>query len=121
MILRMNPSEEDREQVSAQGAERAWEAGPTREAQDETSILADADIMLLQIQVALKVVEERYTPLYTAMRGLGNVLRSKDVEEYPEMVKKLRKEEDRTRKELAKATMLILEQKNEQDRKKKHF
>ena len=37
------------------------------------------------------------------------------------MVKKLRKEVDRTHKESAKATLLVLEQKNELDRKKKHI
>jgi hypothetical protein len=55
------------------------------------------------------MVEERYTPLYTTMRGVGNVLKIKKAEEYSERVKKIRREVDRTRKETAKATLLMLD------------
>lgn len=44
----------------------------------------------------MEVVEKKYYPVYFAMRGVGNLLKSKRVEEYPGLVRKLRKDVDRT-------------------------
>ena len=67
------------------------------------------------------MVEERYTPLFTAVREVGNLLRSKDVLEYPGLVKKLKKKANRDREQANQAILLALEQKEELRKKKEYI
>ena len=99
---------------------------PIRVAVEEVSVLAEPEGAFLQpIRDAIEAVERRYRPLRVAMRGVGTALRSTAVGEYPDMVRKLkkeagpnRKELDKSRTETSKLAILALDQKEEIARQK---
>jgi hypothetical protein len=105
--------ERDREDEPDRREEPTPAAQPNQEAQQDVPILARSDVMLMPIRAALDMVEEQYTPLYNAVRGIGNVLRRADVKEFPEMVTQIRREGNGIRKESTGTAQLMREQKKE--------
>jgi hypothetical protein len=110
--IRRNPGTRDTES-KGQARER-------NEPGKEVIILAVKDI-LLTTQLALDLVEVRYTLLFTAVRELGNLFQSKDVLEHPRLVKKLKQKANRDREQASQAVLLALEQKDELRKKKEYI
>lgn len=115
------PEKEDGEEEEESRAEEL-----IREAVEEVSALAEPEKSFLHlVREAVEAFARRYCPLHNAMQGVGSSLKSTEVGQYPEPVRKLKKEMaqtqkevERCRKETSKLAVLAVDRKEELKRQK---
>ena len=65
------------------------------------------------VREALETMEGKYRPICTSMKEVGRVIQSTQVERYPEIVRRMRKEVDKLRREALERSLALVRQQDE--------